>query len=443
MRKAVTFILAAILALCTIVPSLASEKIDFSVYTLEELQQIEKELQEEIQKRQNAGEQDTGTVDDESELATDFTKPINETGYVQAIGWYDTSTPVFLVLCNDGRIYDIYNHKYTEWTNVISLQCAGPTAAYGITDQGKVVMIKKGWYISISFWDEIQEWPPVKIAAISHTHAVALTRDGKLVSAGDYRNKECDIDDWTDIVDLQVGENFTVGLKADGTVVATGKNNYGQCNVKGWTDIIAISTSEEHTVGLRADGTVVATGRDNDDQCYTGRWKNVVKIYAGKGSYGCTVGITEDGQILYTRGGRKFGSRIPKDYRCANAIDIFLDATYNEKCLGVIEADGTYRLWGDDDSYWGSPISKTMNQAITPKTEYTINECVYAAVTYLKAHLKNPSSYQEHSTSYYKNDNGTYVITIDYSAMNGFGGYNRSTFVCVVDIKTGKVISAY
>ena len=446
MKNTFTVFLAVMLLLCMVIPASAAV-IDFSSYTLEELQQIEQELQEEIRTRQAAAEQDTGTADDDSELAISITKPINETGYVQAIGWYDTKDPVFLVLCDDGRIYDIYRHEYTKWTNMVSLQCStGTSAAFGINDQGKVILLVKEFSWELKFWDEIEEWPPVKIAAISETHAVALTRDGKLVSAGDYRNKECDVDDWTDIVDLQVGENFTVGLKADGTVVATGKNNYGQCNVKGWTDIVAIATGNQHTVGLRADGTVVATGRDNNNQCYTGRWKKVVRICAVGGILDeITVGITEDGQILYTSA-KDFGTRIPKDYRCKNAvdiIDIFLDGGSGGYCLGLIEADGTYRLWGENTAYWGNPVSKTMNLEITPKTEYTIDECAYAAVDYLKAHLKNPSSYQQHSINYYKTDDNTYMITIDYSAMNGFGGYNRSTFVCTVDIKTGKVISAH
>ena len=77
----------------------------------------------------------------------------------------------------------------------------------------------------------------------------------------------------------------------------------------------------------------------------------------------------------------------------------------------------------------------------TDSTEgLTSSECEQLAVDYLKKMLKNPDSLQVHSTSSIMSGD-SYIVTIDYSAMNGFGGYNRETFICKVD-ENGKVSAA-
>ena len=68
--------------------------------------------------------------------------------------------------------------------------------------------------------------------------------------------------------------------------------------------------------------------------------------------------------------------------------------------------------------------------------------CKYTAIDYLKQDLKNPLSLQIHDVSSTK-DGYEYTFIFDYSAMNSFGGYTRSTFICIVDSKTNTVTSAF
>lgn len=73
----------------------------------------------------------------------------------------------------------------------------------------------------------------------------------------------------------------------------------------------------------------------------------------------------------------------------------------------------------------------------TPNLAETYVEAAYdGAVKLLSSQLRNPSSLTVNSTS------GTFIIDsetiyynfiIDYSAMNGFGGYNRDTFYCAIE----------
>lgn len=99
--------------------------------------------------------------------------------------------------------------------------------------------------------------------------------------------------------------------------------------------------------------------------------------------------------------------------------------------LAFYKTDGTkltsFTTGGNRGSSFGTSTNKTAYEQI--------------ASTYLKSKLKNPDSLQVHSISSYVS-NGYYVVSIDYSAMNGFGGYNRKTFYCMID-GNGTVKTAY
>ena len=73
------------------------------------------------------------------------------------------------------------------------------------------------------------------------------------------------------------------------------------------------------------------------------------------------------------------------------------------------------------------------------------SECWNTAEQYFKnLSWKNPSSVTiySHSATYDASDN-TYTFYIDYSAQNGFGGYNRSYYFITVSAVTGRVTSAF
>lgn len=78
----------------------------------------------------------------------------------------------------------------------------------------------------------------------------------------------------------------------------------------------------------------------------------------------------------------------------------------------------------------------------TQKTGYSESECWNIAENYLKGILKNPNSLQIHSHTTFIGAN-SYTFTIDYSAQNGFGGYNRETYFIEVNFNTGKIVSAF
>ena len=82
-------------------------------------------------------------------------------------------------------------------------------------------------------------------------------------------------------------------------------------------------------------------------------------------------------------------------------------------------------------------------QPTTPPRNYSESECWSRAQSYFNnLSWKNPSSVTIHSHSSSVSDGG-YVFYIDYSAMNGFGGYNRETYMIKVNWTTGRIEYAY
>ena len=71
------------------------------------------------------------------------------------------------------------------------------------------------------------------------------------------------------------------------------------------------------------------------------------------------------------------------------------------------------------------------------------NMCWETAKEYFENLLwKNPDSLtiHDHTSTI---DEYSYIFTIDYSAQNGFGGYNRETAIIVVNGVTNQVTSAF
>lgn len=101
------------------------------------------------------------------------------------------------------------------------------------------------------------------------------------------------------------------------------------------------------------------------------------------------------------------------------------------------------------EAAWTAPTATPKPAATaTPKPSqnyYSESQCWSTAKQYFEnLSWKNPSSVtiHSHSDTYDESDN-TYTFYIDYSAQNGFGGYNRSYYFITVSAVTGRVTSAF
>lgn len=125
----------------------------------------------------------------------------------------------------------------------------------------------------------------------------------------------------------------------------------------------------------------------------------------------CTsCGLTEGNAL-----GHDYRSSITKQATCtSDGVETFkcsrCSDTYTKKIPGSHDyVDGECTKCGSYDDYLGCAI--------------------VAVKSYFQANLKNPNSLQLHSIKYYvgKNDKSYFYLVVEYSAMNGFGGYNRDT----------------
>ncbi len=96
------------------------------------------------------------------------------------------------------------------------------------------------------------------------------------------------------------------------------------------------------------------------------------------------------------------------------------------------------------------PEEETADGAPTPRPTadlsqvrfYSVKDCYDTAVEYIKSTLKNPASLQIHSYTVTE-DNDEYTFIFDYSAQNGFGGYNRKHYYVIVDHRLRLVTFAW
>ena len=395
------------------------------------------------------------TSDTQEEMKNDNERQI-ETGNPKVVDVLAYSVGPAILLDNN----EIYTVKYNEdsfvFSDVVSATDYGDNIIATRADGSTFVYRGNGTLLESNRYELDDDWTDMALVADGMYHAVGLKKDGTWISAGEYRNHECDVDNWKDIVALDVGYHHTVGLKSDGTVVATGDNSHKQCNVSQWSDIVAICVDGDVTLGLKSDGTVVATGDDSNNECFVGRWKNVVAIQNDQGH--ASVGLTRDGKILSTDPKREeaLNSLIPDNYHTDDIIRFYCD-TYDlirgDSYVMFVKNDGIADMFGKGE-YLG--VAERLKHHIehgfdptyqisTDNSYYSAEECTTIALSYMKEHismyLKNPSSLQINGTSCVNGDGTTYWITIDYSAMNSFGGYDRENYYCQVDYMTGEVLA--
>ena len=181
----------------------------------------------------------------------------------------------------------------------------------------------------VALCNEVKKWKDIIQFALGYEryYAVGLTKQGKVLAAGDNSQGQCDVDTWTDIVAIAASEIYptTIGLKSDGTVVATGNNEFGQCDVSGWSDIKKIYIGQYYTAGIKTDGTVVVAG---DLETGYEEWTDIVSLSLGNETL---IGLKSDGTIVACG----YQSELIENW--CDIISISQDGS----CIAGIKADGT------------------------------------------------------------------------------------------------------
>lgn len=219
---------------------------------------------------------------------------------------------------------------------------------------GKLLALKADDKV-LSVYDDgksyTDSWSNIVAVSSGGFHAAGLKADGRVVTVGDNKYKQCDVSTWTDIISVSAGYIHTVGLKADGMVVAAGYADDARCNVNAWTDIVAVSAGKTHTVGLKADGTVVATGDNSFNQCNVSEWKDIVEVSAGEAH---TVALKADGTVVVTDCSERYfqSQSAAADWTDIVAVSAGSDFTVGLKSDGTVVATGDNTIHQIDVGEW-------------------------------------------------------------------------------------------
>jgi hypothetical protein len=207
-----------------------------------------------------------------------------------------------------------------------------PTMAPDLTDDSFVAVSGGGEYIAAVFADgrcvtdsydsglsKINSWRGVTKLSASDAHAIALTTDGKVLTATSQYGAKLDTSNWSGIVDVAMGYDFALGLDSVGTVHFAGLNSVGQGDFVSegtWKGVAQITAGDMHSVALFKDGHIEAVGFE---AAFAGieKWDykshgGLVQISAAGGASfdgtvtGHTVGLCADGTVLLA-GGNDYG----------------------------------------------------------------------------------------------------------------------------------------
>ncbi len=169
------------------------------------------------------------------------------------------------------------------------------------------------------------------------SYTLALTRDGKLMSAGRPLSPEFGFDlfDWTDIRQVVATDKFVAGLTGDGQVRLTGEV-MGYENASNWLDVVQLYYSAGSLVGLTRDGLVLAAGPEMSED--TSRFHDIVRVIPSETD---TILISSNGRPAVLRGKGKLGDAV--------ANPGVVDVVSNSLCSVYLMENGTVN---PASSYW-------------------------------------------------------------------------------------------
>lgn len=163
---------------------------------------------------------------------------------------------------------------------------AAPDHAVALTRDGRLMAVGKNDYGQCevrrcgALFESFDEFSAERHAAHLRTETKERLYQSRLTEAYRYRSR------------LLCGKSFTACVTADGRVLTTG----GFGKARHWTGVRALACGNAHLVALREGATVIADGNDTDGCTAVSEWQRIKSVAAGDYH---TLGVTEDGQVLF------------------------------------------------------------------------------------------------------------------------------------------------
>ncbi len=280
----------------------------------------------------------------------------------------------------DGKLLSVVNipRKAEKWKNLIFV-AAYRDSLWAVTANGQLV----------STDDRVQELNDTKhyIACnVSSTHILALTREGRILTAGKNDYGQCNIARMGDMYanfdefssdrltqlkrmmerdrNYQVrvanatryknrmvcGKRVTVCINAEGRVLSTA----GNPDTSPWGAVRAVACGNAHTLMLHKNGRVSADGNHVDGCTAVSEWERIKDVAAGEYH---SLGLTEDGHVLFC-GRNRYGQGNVSEWEQITRL-----ATTDRYTVGVTY-DGHILIAGEPpfdasivDGSWQYPVA--------------------------------------------------------------------------------------
>lgn len=164
----------------------------------------------------------------------------------------------------------------------IRFVAATAECTYAVTGDGRVY-----WRGQPACRDtaQLDAWREIRQIAAGSYHLAALTKDGRVLIAGDMLDSKVtqEIAGWRDVCMVACAGNATIALCRDGSVRFAGRPGDPRTAARDWKDMAAVAIESIYAVGLTKDGRVLLAGSNPNPDLDMGRgeaagWDNVVAI---------------------------------------------------------------------------------------------------------------------------------------------------------------------
>ena len=198
----------------------------------------------------------------------------------------DNAVRCQLFLTRDGHVRSVGDNTCgqcnTQDLTDISFVAATAECTYAVTKDGRV-----HWRGQPVCRDtaQLDAWQGVCRIAAGSYHLAGLTRDGRVLIAGDLLDSKVteEIAGWRNVCAVACAGNATIALCRDGSVRFAGRPGDARAAARNWKDMAAVAIESIYAVGLTKDGKVLLAGSNPNPDLDMGRgeaarWDNVVAI---------------------------------------------------------------------------------------------------------------------------------------------------------------------
>lgn len=211
-----------------------------------------------------------------------------------AVRLYSASARHEVTLFMDGTLQATGENTYGQCDvgdlrNIVSVTAA-PNATYAIDSGGNLKV--RGLVSEPS----VKNWSSLTSIACGSYHIVGLTKEGRVLIAGDMldENVKKKVLSWKNAVSVAAAMEATLCLHQNGTVSFAGRETDPRREAENWKNIVSVAADSVYAFGLTSEGKILMAGRSKNELLDMGRrgaadWRDVIAIACSRSGIGALL----------------------------------------------------------------------------------------------------------------------------------------------------------